>query len=138
MSDEKSFRMTRQRRIILEELRKVTSHPTAREVYEFVRKRDKRISLGTVYRNLDLLCKEGLIQRLDGPGASKRYDGNSKPHCHVFCVLCGRTEDVPVEPAIDLVDAVGRITLYEIIGQYLSFVGVCRECKKKRRPVVQP
>jgi len=58
------FRMTRQRRIILEELRKVDSHPTADEVYEMVRRQLPRISLGTVYRNLEILSREGLIQKV--------------------------------------------------------------------------
>ena len=45
-------RMTRQRAVILEELRKVKTHPTADELYSIVRERLPRISLGTVYRNL--------------------------------------------------------------------------------------
>ncbi|MGE5577510.1 MAG: Fur family transcriptional regulator, partial [Syntrophothermus sp.] len=53
--------MTRQRQIILEELKNVTTHPTADEVYEMVRRRLPRISLGTVYRNLELLAEEGII-----------------------------------------------------------------------------
>ncbi|MBW2706713.1 MAG: transcriptional repressor, partial [Deltaproteobacteria bacterium] len=49
--------MTRQRQVILEELRKVDTHPSADEVYEMVRKRLPRISLGTVYRNLEILSQ---------------------------------------------------------------------------------
>ena len=50
-------RMTRQRMVILEELRKVKTHPTADELYAMVRTRMPRISLGTVYRNLDFLTE---------------------------------------------------------------------------------
>ncbi len=74
----KKTRMTRQRRVILEEVRKINDHPAADEIYERVRKRLHRISLGTVYRNLDLLCEVGEIQRLELSGAMKRYDGNAK------------------------------------------------------------
>ena len=52
MQKHPNLRMTRQRKVILEELRKVNSHPSADEIYEIVRKRLPRISLGTVYRNL--------------------------------------------------------------------------------------
>ena len=52
-----NMRLTTQRQIILEELGKVTSHPTANEVYDMVRKRLPRIGLGTVYRNLELLAE---------------------------------------------------------------------------------
>jgi Fur family ferric uptake transcriptional regulator len=61
--------MTRQRRVILEELRKVNTHPSADEIYEIVRKRLPRISLGTVYRNLEILSESGDIQKLE-PGCS--------------------------------------------------------------------
>ena len=53
-------RNTRQREVILEELRKLASHPTAVGLYEIVRRRLPRISLGTVYRNLELLAADSL------------------------------------------------------------------------------
>ena len=56
-----NMRLTSQRQVILEELQKVTSHPTANEVFDMVRKRLPRIGLGTVYRNLDLLAEKGII-----------------------------------------------------------------------------
>ena len=49
MAQEMGFRLSKQRKVILEELRKVKSHPTADEVYDMVRKIIPRISLGTVY-----------------------------------------------------------------------------------------
>jgi Fur family ferric uptake transcriptional regulator len=61
------FRMTSQRRVILEEIRKAKFHPTADEIYECVLKILARISLGTVYRNLEVLCASGLIQKIAFP-----------------------------------------------------------------------
>ena len=58
-----NLRMTRQRKVILEELCKVDTHPSADEVYALVRKRLPRISLGTVYRNLEILAESGDIQK---------------------------------------------------------------------------
>jgi Fur family ferric uptake transcriptional regulator len=62
------MRLTSQRQVILEELKKVKSHPTANEVYDMVRKRLPRIGLGTVYRNLDLLAERGIIKKLEVGG----------------------------------------------------------------------
>ena len=87
-------RVTRQRTVILEELRKLTCHPTADELCDIVRRRLPHISLGTVYRNLDHLAEEGIVLRLDMAGKSKRYDGNIQPHQHVCCIYCGRVADV--------------------------------------------
>ena len=79
MQKHPNLRMTRQRRVILEELRKVKTHPSADEIYEIVRKRLPRISLGTVYRNLEILSESGDIQKLE-PGCSlKRFDGMRSP-----------------------------------------------------------
>ena len=50
-------RMTRQRQAIMEMLAKTDEHPTAEMVYEAVRKQLPEISLGTVYRNLQLLVE---------------------------------------------------------------------------------
>ena len=82
-------RMTRQRAVILEELRKVKTHPTADELYSIVRERLPRISLGTVYRNLDFLADTGEIRRLEAAGTTKRFDGDISWHQHVRCIHCG-------------------------------------------------
>ena len=70
-------RMTRQRMVILEELRKVKTHPTADELYAMVSTRMPRISLGTVYRNLDFLTESKEILKLESAGSSKDIYTNS-------------------------------------------------------------
>lgn len=125
-------RMTKQRAIILETLRSVTSHPTADEIYGMVRKKLPRISLGTVYRNLELLTNSGEILRLDRAGSQKHFDGNVHPHMHVRCQICGRIGDaegdVPV-PSLHSVSAPG-FTIHEV---EIEFVGVCAHCEKAER-----
>ena len=131
MQKQPNLRMTRQRRVILEELRKVSTHPSADEVYEIVRKRLPRISLGTVYRNLEILSESGDIQKLE-PGCSlKRFDGNPSEHCHIRCVRCGRIADAPMIPDLEI--DLGRVnsTEFEIIGHRLEFLGVCPKCSDK-------
>jgi len=130
------FRITPQRQAILEELRRLTSHPTADEVHTLVRQRLPRVSLGTVYRNLEMLSDCGLIQKLEMGGGQRRFDGNTGDHYHVRCVRCGRVEDAPVKlvPAID--DALREVSGYEVMGHRLEFIGVCPACRKEG-PLVQ-
>lgn len=124
--------MTRQRRVILEELGKVTSHPTASELYEMVRKRLPRISLGTVYRNLEILSERGVIQKLHfGGGTQRRFDGNARNHYHIRCTGCGRVDDVPIEAMAGLEKAARGASEYEITGHRLEFLGLCPHCRKK-------
>lgn len=132
MGAKKKVRMTRQRRIILEELRKVHSHPTADEVYNTVRQRMPRISLGTVYRNLETLSQWGLARKLDLAGNRRRFDGSTEEHYHVRCVRCGDVGDIPVEPLRHLEVSVRNKTEFEIIGHRLNFLGLCPRCRREK------
>ena len=124
-------RMTRQRQVIIEELCKVKSHPTADEIYRKVRRRLPRISLGTVYRNLEILSDCGSISKLDLAGRQRRFDGDLTPHYHVRCVQCERVEDVMAKPHTELEKSLTDATGYRIIGHRLEFIGICPRCQKR-------
>jgi len=128
---EKNLRMTRQRKVILEELRKLNTHPSADEIYEVVRHRLPRISLGTVYRNLEVLSELGEIQKLELSGLLKRFDWNTKKHYHIRCVRCSRVDDAPIAPLNQLDNELYGATVFEIIGHNLEFTGLCPECSRK-------
>ncbi len=66
--------MTRQRQVVLEAVRATDAHPTGDEVYRLARRKLPHISLGTVYRNLELLSEAGLIRKLELGGAARRFD----------------------------------------------------------------
>lgn len=126
------LRMTTQRKVILEELKKVTSHPTAGELCEMVRRRLPRISLGTVYRNLEILSREGIIQKLDVGGNEMRFDGDISNHYHLRCLICGRVDDADVEPIQGLDRQREGMRGYQIQGHRLEFVGICPDCQRMR------
>lgn len=122
-------RMTKQRKVILEELRKIHSHPTADELYEMVRTRMPRISLGTVYRNLDFLTESGEILKIDAAGSIRRFDGDTRPHQHVRCRVCGRIGDViPPLPAPE-VNAI-RVDGFQVLSSRIEYEGICDRCAK--------
>ncbi len=125
------IRLTTQRQIILEELSKVKTHPTAGEVYDMVRKRLPRIGLGTVYRNLELMAENGMIVKLEVGGTQKRFDATTDAHYHIRCSCCGRVDDIDV-PVIDsLVDAAADNSSYQILGHHIEFTGICSQCSKE-------
>lgn len=130
MVNSDKMRMTKQRRVILEALRKNNIHPTADTVYELVRKELPRISLGTVYRNLEMLTALGEIQTLELSGSQKRYDGIPQKHYHIRCLHCGRVDDAPIAPLNRLEDDLYQSTVYTIMGHRLEFIGLCPECSK--------
>ncbi len=126
------LRMTRQRRVILEELRKMESHPTADEVFQVVRKRLPRMSLGTVYRNLETMSQSGIIRKLELSGAAKRFDAKIDDHYHVKCLQCGKIEDLPVHPYRVIEDVTGKISDYHVFGHSLEVWGLCPECRNHK------
>jgi Fe2+ or Zn2+ uptake regulation protein len=135
-------RMTHQRQVIFEEIMKMESHPTADEVYEIVRKRLPRISMGTVYRNLDILTSSGLINRIEPGHSQMRFEGKVHDHYHVTCIRCGKIEDAQIEPLGDtlqnLESALGRMTKHGIFAHKLEFIGLCKECRAKEGDMTEP
>lgn len=125
---ESNMRLTSQRQVILEELKRVKSHPTANEVYDMVRKRLPRIGLGTVYRNLDLLAERGIINKLEVGGEQKRFDGDTSPHYHIRCVRCNRVEDIFIERDKKLEKKAATCCKYKILDHHIQFSGICSKC----------
>ncbi|MBI4965683.1 MAG: transcriptional repressor [Desulfomonile tiedjei] len=122
-------RTTRQRRIMLAELEKLRTHPTAHELYEVVRKRLPKISLGTVYRNLEILSECGMVQKLGTAGTQKRFDAVTANHYHVRCTKCGRVADVPVALISEIDKIAAEASDFEIFWHHLEFGGLCPGCK---------
>ena len=133
MNKFKKLRTTQQRIVILEELRSKNDHPSADELYERVRKKLPRISLGTVYRNLEVLSQLGEIQKLTLSGSLKRYDGIPDKHYHIRCINCDRVDDAPIAPLNQIEDELYQATVFEIIGHNLEFTGLCPACTKENQ-----
>ncbi|PIE55821.1 MAG: transcriptional repressor [Desulfobulbus propionicus] len=124
-------RLTTQRQVILEELAKVKTHPTANELYDMVRKRLPRIGLGTVYRNLELMAESGMILKLEVGGTQKRFDATTNNHYHIRCSSCGRVDDLDIPVADTLVLQAEAVTSYQVLGHHVEFTGLCHTCQQK-------
>jgi len=130
MGKKEIVRMTHQRKIILEELRSVTSHPTADDIYAMVKRRLPKISLGTIYRNLETLSVLGLVQKLEVGGTQKRFDGDISNHYHIRCTHCGTVEDIFTEPIASIEDLFKKVDKYKVTGYRLELFGVCPQCEQ--------
>jgi Fur family peroxide stress response transcriptional regulator len=108
-------------------------HPTAAEVYEEIRKAYPQISLGTVYRNLNLMTDDGEILRLSFSGAPDRFDPNAHEHYHVACSRCGRifdTDHTFPSGLIEQIDgAVEACTGIKVENRIMMFSGICAACR---------
>ena len=122
MSSEKEHRMTYQRHLILQELVKTKTHPSADEIYTNVRQILPRISLGTVYRNLEVLAQLGYIQKIEFAGNQKRFDGNPENHFHIVCIFCQRVDDIPMNVVKKIKISGKKIKNYHNINYYMVFI----------------
>lgn len=130
---EPDIRMTRQRQVMLEVLRGSPGHLTGDDIYRRARRRLPHISLGTVYRNLELLSEAGLIAKVEMAGAPRHFDITVEPHYHIRCLRCGRVEDVPIASLAVVEQQAQRATGYQVIAHQLELAGFCPQCRKRRR-----
>ena len=98
-----------------------------------VRKRLPRISLGTVYRNLEILSESGEIQKLELGCSLKRFDGKAEDHYHIRCLDCDRVVDAPPDSDVYISYELKGNTEFKITGHKLEFVGICPACLNSRQ-----
>lgn len=128
-----TLKFSRQRESIKEYLASTKEHPTADMVYMYIKTIYPNISLGTVYRNLNLLAEQGEIIKLSHGTGSDRFDGNTLPHYHFVCTKCSRVEDLDITPDVieQLNQAAGSHFNGIIEGNSTFFYGKCSRCIPK-------
>lgn len=104
-------------------------HPTADAVYTTIREEFPNISLGTVYRNLNLLVELGEIQKLTCGDGKDHFDADTSPHYHFVCNHCGSVLDLPMAPLCNVTEKAQECCPGEIDTHVIYFYGTCAECK---------
>lgn len=132
------LRMTNQREIILRELERSKQHLSADELYDLVKKVMPRISLATVYRNLEILSGAGVIGKLEMSGRQKRFDFDPVDHDHIYCTVCHRVDNLHVEGTGDIVRNMDAVKGYSVTGYRLEIIGICKSCQNKKKPRRKP
>jgi len=123
------MKYSRQRELIYKTVMENPIHPSADTVYALVRKEQPTISLGTVYRNLNLLVREGMLQKISFPNVSDHFDGRLEEHCHILCQQCGQVYDMD-SPRLDIAALQKGPGHFRITGCHIYFTGICEACLK--------
>ena len=128
-----ALKYSKQRESIKHYLMTTNEHPTADMVYMHVKKDFPNISLGTVYRNLNLLTDIGEAVKIATPDGGDRFDGRVEPHNHFLCTMCGRLLDLELD--MNSIEEVNRLAAENFDGIIRSsstlFYGECSDCIKK-------
>jgi len=119
---------TRQRELLLTLLRTTDTHPTAAELFEAAQAEFPALSLGTVYRNLEVLVSEGLVDAVPSARGAMRYDGNLDPHHHFVCEQCGAIQDVDLVLPDELHQRLRRKYRLSADRARIDFYGLCSSC----------
>ncbi|MEZ3485205.1 MAG: transcriptional repressor [Lachnospiraceae bacterium] len=125
-----NLKFSRQRAAIKEYLSSTLDHPTADTVYLHIREEFPNISLGTVYRNLNLLADMGEAVKISTPDGGDRFDGCTAPHYHVVCQSCGRVFDLKVDERYmqEMNELADRYFEGSVAAHTALFYGICKDC----------
>lgn len=124
------MRYSHQRELILKEVLSRTDHPTAEQICTSLRAVCPRLSLGTVYRDLNTLVAIGKVRRVSIPGEADRFDGELGSHQHMFCRNCRRVISLPIAPE-QLEALVMNCPGVKVENYSLTVFGLCEDCAKQ-------
>jgi Fur family transcriptional regulator, ferric uptake regulator len=131
------FRLTPQRRALIETIQEATSHLDAASLLELARKRDPNIDRATVYRTIELLKRMGVIDELDLmhlDGEKHYYEVKTKKdHLHLACFKCGEIEEFSSPTFERLKREIAAKNDFEIQVMRLEVGGLCRRCAAQQK-----
>jgi Fur family ferric uptake transcriptional regulator len=133
----RGIRLTRQRRVLLHVMETARRHLDADEILERAQKIDPHITRVTVYRTIDLLKRQGLIDELDLlhlRGDRHFYESHGpRDHIHVACIRCGKVREFESELYEELKQQISADCGIDITVSRTEVGGICRECRGKSR-----
>ena len=135
MLEEKPTRKhSKKRDAILDLIQSVESHPGARWVYEKLKPVIPGLSLGTVYRNINIFREEGDVISVGVVNGEERFDGRTEPHPHFICEKCGAVIDLWRMNQPEITSSISvKIPGCAIDKRKTVFYGLCKECNTRRR-----
>ena len=124
------MRYSHQRERIFRAVMESCEHPTANMVYEQLKTDMPRLSLGTVYRNLNQLADAGRLKKIPLADGSCRFDKTKEAHSHIVCEQCGAVSDVHLPSFQALEEAIESETDFLLKSYDVVLRGVCSRCRQ--------
>jgi Fur family transcriptional regulator, ferric uptake regulator len=134
--EQAGYRSSAPRTAVVGALADVGCGVTVREIEDLLDSRGDRVGVASIYRALELLEEEGLVQRFDVGENAARYEPalpSGEHHHHIVCERCGEVrafEDEDLERAIR---RVARRVDFAVEGHDVTLRGECPECSGARR-----
>ena len=123
--------ITRRQQQLLDELKKCTDELSGQELHRQLHNGEKTMGLTTVYRNLQVLVKQGLIRSRHLPNGEVLYAPVERDIHHLTCVSCGETTRLQGCP-VKTVDISKKVSnKFELLFHTLEYFGICQNCSKE-------
>lgn len=128
------MKLTPQRLAILGYLDGNTTHPTAEQIYEGIKKECPTVSFATVYNTIQILRDKGELRELTIDPVRKHYDPNTEDHHHVICSDCKTVGDVMMDFSEVIRTDPDLLDGFKITNSDINFYGACKECQELSEP----
>ena len=125
------YRLTPQRIMILSAIEDSDNHISAEEIYAQIVAKYPQVDISTVYRNLELLKRLGLVTETDLGGGRVRYHSAEKGHHHhLVCEKCGTIINIDESTLARLQDVLLHRYNFSARLSHLAIFGLCVNCRK--------
>ena len=121
-------KVTKRQEQILDELRKCDDELSSQELHRQLHDNDKTMGLTTVYRNLQVLIKNGLIRSRHLPNGEVLYTPVDRDIHHLTCVQCGETSKLEGCPVRRIDNPKRNIKQFQLLFHTLEYFGLCQNC----------
>lgn len=128
MKDKAKYKRSKQRERILGILLNTDRHPAAAWIYDQLRGEFSNLSMGTVYRNLNILVEQDKVRRIVCGSTFDRYDANTEQHYHFICQECRLIMDVEMPFDESLNERINSTHRFKAVGHQIQFFGICETC----------
>lgn len=131
------YRLTPQRLLILDAVRRADDHVTPEQVYQTVHQQNPAISRATIYRTLDFLCEMRLVTAMHWGGQTYYEIAGETPHHHLVCRTCGAMEELDPILLDTLIEAVAKKHRFTVDMDHVALFGLCRQCRASEKKVAE-
>ena len=105
-------------------------HINIEELYREMREEFPSVSLATIYKNINQMVENGLVQEVKLPTQKSVYEIVKEPHLHMVCDRCHKIEDIVIGTD-KIIEEAEKVSGYKILDSFITLRGICPECQKK-------
>jgi Fur family transcriptional regulator, ferric uptake regulator len=120
---------TRSQERILDLLKATSQAISAQDIYLELRNRNESMGLATVYRSLEALKLEGVVQVRTLANGESLYSTLQEDRHHLTCLQCGMSLPIDECPVHQLEDELHQSYQFKIYYHTLEFFGLCTQCQ---------